>query len=54
MPKNYNNTNTQDSSFKDLIANIFIKSAIEKTNIFSIEQRALDGFLTQMPIDVVF
>ena len=56
MPRNgsHNNTNTQDSYLKDLIASIFIKSAVEKTNIFSIEQRALDGFLTQMPVDIVF
>ena len=54
IPGPHNSSNVRDFSYKDLIASIFIKSAIEKSNLFTIEQRALDGFLTQMPIDVVF
>jgi len=54
IPVENNSHNRSGSSVKDLFANIFVRSAVQKSDIFNIEQRALDGFLTQMPIDVVF
>ncbi len=47
-------TNSEGSLIKNLLGIFLINSTVEEFNLFTIEQRALDGFLTQMPIDVVF
>tara|TARA_B100001142_G_scaffold170225_1_gene169819 strand:+ start:2204 stop:2839 length:636 start_codon:yes stop_codon:yes gene_type:complete len=58
---NSNNSSPGKASFKDMVAFLLLKSVIEESvkseRIFDsapLQQRALDGFLNQMPINIVF
>jgi len=54
IDRNESRNTSGKPSIKSLLAGILVESALKKSNIFSVEQRALDGFLTQTPLDVVF
>ena len=58
---NSNNSNPGNTSLKDMIAFLLLKSVIEESvdsagafNSGTLHQRALDGFLNQIPINIVF
>jgi len=58
---NSNNSRPGNMSLKDMVAFLLLKSVIEESvksdGIFksaTLQQRALDGFLNQMPINIVF
>ena len=58
---NSGNPSLRGASFKDMLAFLLLKSVVEESvkseetfNSGTLHQRALDGFLNQMPINIVF